>query len=115
MAEQFGPRVQAQAEFAVVDFGHHTKAGGDIEIVIEEVRHRWCGTLSAAPRSPPVVTRAEGDAAGPAVMRWGPIPDKVGAMDPIDVDAFEALVADALEGDPRSAARRNGKRRHHHR
>jgi predicted Zn-dependent protease with MMP-like domain len=37
---------------------------------------------------------------GPAVTRWRAIPGKVGPMDPIDVDAFEALVADALEAIP---------------
>jgi hypothetical protein len=42
----------------------------------------------------------ESGATGPAVPRGDIIPDKVGAMDPIDVDAFEALVADALEGIP---------------
>ena len=76
------------------------RRAGILKVVVEKVGHRWSGTLPAGSRSPPVAAD-RGRSGGPCrAMRRRAIPDKVTPMDPIDVDAFEALVADALEAIP---------------
>jgi hypothetical protein len=41
VAQQLRPGVQRQTEFPVADLGNHAEAGGNIEIIVEKVGHRW--------------------------------------------------------------------------
>ena len=88
-----------------MDLGHHAEASGNIENVVEKVGHRDTGLRHGSGRyrqAPgrhqlPWALRAVREG---AVGRRRSSAGNVATMDPIDVDAFEVLVAAALEAIP---------------
>ena len=104
--QQLRPGVQLQAEFSVTHLGNHAEPGGNGEAVVEKVGHRFSGSDMAGDatgRFPgATICRRPGICLRPCLPagRTVSIADKVAVMEPIDADAFEALVASAIEEIP---------------